>query len=65
MDEMDALPPEERLPNWDETRRLMERRAPRVGEAAPDFCLPREDGSGEVCLSDYDRPVVLIFGSWT
>ena len=37
-----------------------------VGDAAPDFCLSRLDGSGEVRLSDHcGRPVVLVFGSYT
>ncbi len=38
-----------------------------VGEPAPDFTLDRLDGDGQVTLSDYvdDRPVALIFGSYT
>lgn len=37
-----------------------------VGDMAPDFCLPRLDGSGKVRLSDLrGRPVVLVFGSYT
>ena len=37
------------------------------GEPAPDFTLGRLDGDGEVTLSDFidDRPVALIFGSYT
>ena len=38
----------------------------RVGDAAPDFRLPARSG-GEVALSSFrgQRPVVLIFGSYT
>lgn len=37
------------------------------GDPAPDFTLPRLDHSGTVRLSDFrnQRPVVLIFGSYT
>ena len=37
------------------------------GDPAPDFVLPLRDNSGEVRLSDFrgERPVVLIFGSYT
>jgi len=64
---MDALPPEEQVPNWDNTRALMARQAPQPGEAAPDITLEAEDGSGPIRLSEFrgSRPVVLIFGSWT
>ena len=37
-----------------------------VGEAAPALTLPRLDDSGEVRLDGpRDRPLVLIFGSYT
>lgn len=38
-----------------------------VGDTAPDFVLPAVDGSRKVKLSEEwrDRPVVLIFGSYT
>jgi hypothetical protein len=38
-----------------------------VGDAAPDFTLPRVDHSGSVRLSSFRgrRPVVLVFGSYT
>ncbi len=64
---MDAKPAEERLPHWDETRALMMRRAPRVGDPAPDFELSTRDGRGRMRLSKLwtERPVVLIFGSFT
>lgn len=67
MAEMDARPPEERVPHWDHVRSLMVREAPRVGEPAPDFALERRDGGGTIRLSEFQptKPVVLIFGSWT
>ena len=39
----------------------------RVGDAAPDFKLKTKDASREVQLSSFkgQRPVVLIFGSYT
>jgi|TARA_B100002003_G_C13858632_1_gene420482 hypothetical protein len=37
-----------------------------VGDAAPEFCLPLLDGSGEVQLTQLrGQPVVLVFGSYT
>jgi peroxiredoxin len=39
----------------------------KVGDQAPDFCLPEGLGGDEVCLADYrDRKLLLIFlkGSW-
>ncbi len=64
---MDAKPPDERVPNWETTKALMLREAPMVGEDAPDFTLETRDGSESIRLSKFegDRPVVLIFGSWT
>ncbi len=64
---MDAKPPEERVPNWEVTKALMLREAPKVAEDAPDFTLETRDGSESIRLSKFegDRPVVLIFGSWT
>ena len=37
------------------------------GDMAPDFCLKTRDGKREVALSSFrgNRPVVLIFGSYT
>lgn len=39
----------------------------RVGDPAPDFTLPTLDGSATVTLSRFrgDRPVALVFGSYT
>ena len=39
----------------------------REGDPAPDFALPRQDKSGRVKLSENfgERPVVLVFGSYT
>lgn len=38
-----------------------------VGDAAPDFDLATADGGGRVRLSSFrdERPVVLVFGSYT
>jgi hypothetical protein len=40
---------------------------PRVGQTAPDFTLPLQNGKGEITLSQLrdKKPVVLIFGSFT
>lgn len=40
---------------------------PEERERAPDFTLPREDGSGSIALSSFrgKKPVALIFGSFT
>ena len=64
---MDAKLPEERVPNWETTKALMLRKAPSVGEEAPDFTLETRDGSESIRLSQFkcDRPVVLMLGSWT
>ena len=42
-------------------------RAPKQGDAAPEFTLARLDGKGEVSLAEFrdKQPVVLIFGSYT
>jgi hypothetical protein len=39
----------------------------REGDPAPDFTLPLHDGTGQVTLSSFrgQRPVVLVFGSYT
>lgn len=39
----------------------------RVGDPAPDFDLPTADKKSEIRLADFrgQRPVVLIFGSYT
>jgi hypothetical protein len=38
-----------------------------IGDPAPDFDLPLVDGSGKVRLSSFrgEKPVVLVFGSYT
>jgi hypothetical protein len=43
------------------------RGALRTGDPAPDFTLQRHDHKGHVTLSSYrgQRPVVLVFGSYT
>lgn len=42
-------------------------RAPRAGDAAPDFTLLSPDGARSVTLSSFAgvSPVVLVFGSYT
>ena len=39
----------------------------KVGDPAPNFTLPLQNGKGEVTLSSFrgKRPVVLVFGSYT
>jgi hypothetical protein len=51
------------LPLWNAARRGRIR----VGEMAPDFSLPSVDRRRVVRLSSFrgDRPVVLVFGSYT
>ncbi len=65
--EMDAKPPEERVPNWENTRAMMMRETPAVGDKAPDFTLETCGGGETIRLSQFQhqRAVVLIFGSWT
>ena len=67
IDQMDKAPPEKQVPNWEQTKSLMARQAPKVGDEAPDFSLTTLDGKQSVKLSQHkgDRPVVLIFGSFT
>jgi hypothetical protein len=37
-----------------------------LGDVAPDFTLPRVDGTGDLTLSSLrGRPIVLVFGSFT
>ena len=64
---MDAKLPKDRVPNWETTKALMLREAPKVAEDAPDFTLETRDGSESSRLSQFegDSPVVLILGSWT
>ena len=64
--QVDAAPADRRPPDWERTKRLMARRAPGVGEVAPDFTLPLP-GGGEITRSSLQdgRPLVLIFGSFT
>ena len=65
--QMDQAPASEQPPQWAETKRLMMRTAPAVGDAAPDFTLPARDGSGTIQRSVHQgsRPLVLVFGSFT
>ncbi len=67
IDQMDNAPPEKRVPNWEQAKALMARVAPKAGDEAPDFSLPTLDGKQTVTISQHkgDRPVVLVFGSFT
>ncbi|MBX3394151.1 MAG: hypothetical protein KF841_02160 [Phycisphaerae bacterium] len=63
----DSLPPDQRVPDWERTKRLMLRPAPAIGEPAPDFALATLDGARTIRMSEFReaRPLVLIFGSFT
>jgi hypothetical protein len=65
--DVDHAPPEKRPPNWERTKSLMARAVPAVGAAAPDFTLKTVDGSTTITRSKFhpDRPMVLVFGSFT
>jgi len=65
--QMDRAPAAERPPDWERTKRLMVRPAPKAGQPAPDFSLRTLDGSRVITRSRYQagRPLVLIFGSFT
>lgn len=67
MRQVDQMPPEKRPPEWEKTKRLMARKAPRAGSAAPDFTLATPDGRKQITRSKFhaDRPLVLVFGSFT
>jgi hypothetical protein len=56
-----GLAPGERLWRWARAGRL------HVGDEAPDFSLRSQSGSARVTLSAFrgQRPVVLVFGSYT
>ncbi|MHC5109184.1 MAG: hypothetical protein ACYTHJ_04830 [Planctomycetota bacterium] len=61
------LPEDQRPRDWDHTLKLMSRRAPQVGDIAPDFTLDMYGGQRAITRSAYQdgRPMVLIFGSYT
>jgi len=65
--QVDQAPPEKRPPDWERTKALMARRPPAVGETAPDFTLRTVDEKASIIRSQFhpDRPLVLIFGSFT
>lgn len=65
--QVDQAPAEQRPPNWEFTKSLMKRRAPAVGESAPDFTLSSVDGKTTITRSKFQakKPLVLIFGSFT
>jgi hypothetical protein len=53
--------------NWSQIKQLANRRAPMIGERAPDFILPALADGSLVQRSEYQagRPLVLVFGSYT
>ena len=65
--ELDRVPAAQRPPNWEQVKALMARRAPAVGELAPDFELATPDGKSLLRRSTFQaaRPLVLNFGSFT
>lgn len=65
--QVDARPADQRPAEWDRTRALMLREAPKVSQLAPDFTLKRMKSDEMVTLSEYrpDQPKVLIFASYT
>jgi hypothetical protein len=65
--QMDRAPAAQHPKNWEQTKSLMARKAPKVGQPAPDFSLPTLDGTATNTLSQRQagRPMVLIFGSFT
>ena len=64
---VDAMPTEERPAEWDRTKALMLRTAPKVGMPAPEFTLKRMNSDEIVTLSTYrpDEPKFLVFASYT
>jgi peroxiredoxin len=48
-------------------QRELDRKAPKVGDLAPDFTLTDASGTQTVTLSDFrgKKPVALVFGSFT
>ncbi len=64
---MDRAPAEERPKGWEGVKSLMARRAPAVGQPAPEFTLPTLGSKQTVTRSAFqaERPLVLIFGSFT
>lgn len=64
--QMDGMPPDKRPPSWELTKARMARRPPAFGELAPDFTLPLLDGDTVTRSQCHkDKPLVLIFGSFT
>ena len=63
----DRAPAEKRPPNWERTKALMGRPVPKVGDPASDFTLKTLDGAATITRSAWnvDRPLVLVFGSFT
>jgi len=49
------------------SQKLLDARAPKAGDIAPDFTLSDISGTESVTLSDFrgEKPVALVFGSYT
>ena len=49
------------------SQKLLDAKAPKVGDVAPDFTLSDISGQETITLSDFrgKRPVALVFGSYT
>lgn len=49
------------------SQKSLDKRAPKVGDHAPDFTLSDISGTESITLSDFrgKKPVALIFGSYT
>ena len=64
---MERAPVGKRPKNWEQTKTLMARVPPRVGQSAPDFSLRTLDGRATISRSAQQagRSQVLIFGSFT
>lgn len=65
--QMDRAPAEQQPKGWEQTKQLMSRPVPAIGQPAPDFTLPTLNGSQEITRSLHQEghPLVLIFGSFT
>lgn len=65
--QVDRMPKDQQPPNWGDVKKWMARKAPAVGEDAPDFTLKVFEGEDEITCSKFHegRPLVLMFGSYT
>jgi hypothetical protein len=65
--QIDSTTPDQRPPDWETTKSLIRRPAPRVGEVAPDFSLETLDHASTLTRSTFQagKHLVLVFGSFT